>query len=60
MGEYILEDIAGIRTQEGIACRSCLPDNLWETIEEKDIITQDDIENSEKLFFCDYGNHQMK
>ena len=60
MGEYILEDIVGFRTHEGIACTNCLPDKLWETIEEKNIITQDDVEDSEKLFFCDHGNHLIK
>jgi hypothetical protein len=57
--EYFIEDIAGFRTSKGIVCTNCLPDKLWETIEEKDIITHADVKNSEEPFFCDYGNHPI-
>jgi hypothetical protein len=31
----------------------------WETMKQEDVITQEDVENEEELFFCDISGNKL-
>lgn len=61
------EDIAAVYVNNGpeqvLICTDCCLDKVfeeaWEKASRDDIVTQDDIEASDNLFFCDQCNKRI-
>ena len=51
MSVYKMDEIAAIRVNERIVCSECFDD--FSNVAEDDIITQDDIDRSDEIWFCD-------
>ncbi len=40
-------------------CRECMKEKDWEDLTQENIITLKDIENSDKVFYCDYCEEKL-
>ncbi len=61
MGVHEIDDLVGIYEKDGsIKCRDCMKDRDWKALKQENIITLDDMENSEKLFYCDYCEKKLQ
>jgi hypothetical protein len=55
MGAYDPKQVAGIRESDGsVKCADCMDTKDWDPLEETEVITFEEIERSEELFYCDY------
>ena len=52
MACYSIGEILGIHTNRGVLCADCCSDEEWNTMEEDEIITQQDLEG-DFIYFCD-------
>ena len=60
MGVHKIDDLVGICEEDGsIKCRDCMEDRDWKDLKQENIITLDDMDNSEKLFYCDYCEKKL-
>jgi len=60
MGVHEIDDLVGIYEKDGsIKCRDCMKGKDWKDLKQENIITLDDMENSEKLFYCDYCEKKL-
>jgi hypothetical protein len=58
MGMVDMDDVVGIWVEREagnriIVCQECATDEEWNSALEEDFITSQDIENTEKAYFCD-------
>ena len=55
MATHDLKQIAAIRETDGsIKCANCMDKKDWDQLEETEVITFDQIENSDEIYYCDY------
>ncbi len=60
MEEHEIGDLVGIYEEDrSVKCRDCMKKEDWKNLKKDNIITLDDIENSEKLFYCDYCEEKL-
>lgn len=60
MGVHEIDDLVGIYEKDGsIKCRDCMKDKDWKDLKQENIITLDYMENSDKLFYCDYCEKKL-
>jgi len=60
MKEHEIEDLVGIYQEDGsVKCRECMEDEDWKELTEESIITTGDINEGEKLFYCDYCEEKL-
>ena len=54
------DNLAGIYEQDGsVKCRDCMEDEDWKHLSRQNVITLDDVENGERLFYCDYCEEKL-
>ena len=55
-----VDALAGIFEDDGsMKCRNCMVDRDWKHLQQKNIITLDDVEKGERLFYCDYCEEKL-
>jgi hypothetical protein len=60
MKDHDLEDLVGIFQEDGsVKCRDCMEDKDWKGLTQESIITVEDIQDGEKLFYCDYCEEKL-
>jgi len=60
MKVHQIDDLVGIYEQDGsVKCRDCMEDEDWKHLSQKNLITLDDVENGERLFYCDYCEKKL-
>ncbi len=60
MKGYETDDLVGIYQEDGsVKCRECMDDEDWQELTEESIITTGDIDEGEKLFYCDYCEEKL-
>ena len=60
MGMIKKEEIRGRQEAEGkIVCADCMEDDDWKDVREADLFTDDHVEKSDDLFFCDLCGNQL-
>ena len=60
MGVHEIDDLVGIYEEDrSVKCRDCMKEKDWKDLKEENIITLDDVENGEKLFYCDYCEKKL-
>jgi hypothetical protein len=60
MKEHEIEDLVGIYQEDGsVKCRECMNEEDWKELTEESIITGRDINEGEKLFYCDYCEEKL-
>ena len=60
MEEHKIHDLVGIYEEDGsVKCRECMEEGDWEDLKEENIITGEDIENGERLLYCDYCEEKL-
>jgi hypothetical protein len=60
MKDHDLEDLVGIFQEDGsVKCRECMEDEDWKGLTQESIITAEDIQDGEKLFYCDYCEEKL-
>lgn len=60
MGKISKEEIAGIWDDVGnVVCADCVPDEVWTYMTEDQIISRDNVDNGDDLYFCDECREQL-
>ncbi len=60
MEDHKIDDLVGIYEADGsVKCRECMKEKDWEDLTQENIITLKDIENSDKVFYCDYCEEKL-
>jgi hypothetical protein len=60
MEDHKIDDLVGIYEADGsVKCRECMEEKDWEDLTQENIITLGDIENSERVFYCDYCEEKL-
>lgn len=60
MKDHDFEDLVGIFQEDGsMKCRDCMEDKDWKGLTQESIITAEDIQDGEKLFYCDYCEEKL-
>ncbi|UCF72261.1 MAG: hypothetical protein JSW35_08730 [Deltaproteobacteria bacterium] len=55
-----IDDLLGMYEEDGsVKCRYCMKEEDWEDLKQENIITSEDIENGEELFYCDYCEQRL-
>jgi hypothetical protein len=55
-----VDGLVGIYEQDGsVRCRECMEDEDWNHLSQETAITLDDVENGERLFYCDYCEQEL-
>lgn len=53
MGVYKEDEIAALSLERGIVCQKCATREDWNNATEDEIISQDDVEKGDEIYFCD-------
>jgi hypothetical protein len=60
MEKHKIDDLVGIyEADKSVKCRGCMEEEDWEDLSQENIITVKDIENGEKLLYCDYCEQKL-
>ena len=60
MKVYKIDNLVGIYEEDrSVKCRDCMKEKDWKDLKQENIITLDDVENGEKLFYCDYCEEKL-
>lgn len=59
MGTIKKDDIRGYHIESEIVCANCATDDEEAGLKEADVITENDADESEDLYFCDRCNKRM-
>ncbi|MEN6488751.1 MAG: hypothetical protein ABFD66_07705 [Smithella sp.] len=60
MAKISKEDVAGMYRNDGsIICTDCMTDEDWNMMTADDVITREDVDGEETLFFCDLCKKQL-
>jgi hypothetical protein len=55
-----IENLVGIYEEDRrVRCRDCMEEEDWKDTKQENIITLDDVEIGEKLFYCDYCEKKL-
>ncbi len=55
----IVSDVLGYKINGEIVCRECITDDESSEITQEDVITRDEVENSDDFYFCDRCKKQI-
>lgn len=60
MKVHEIDNLVGMYEEDGsVKCIDCMKEEDWKDLKQEKIITLDDIENGEKLFYCDYCEKKL-
>jgi hypothetical protein len=60
MEAHEIDNIVGMREDDGsMKCRACMNEEDWSILNQKHAITLDELENGEKLYYCDYCEERL-
>ncbi len=60
MAIYDKDEIVAIRTTDGrILCEECADQEEWDNVTQDHIVTRTEVEESDKLYFCDECKKQI-
>lgn len=60
MEAYEIDNLVGMYEEDrSVKCRDCMVEKDWEDLKEDNIITVEDVESGEKLFYCDYCEKKL-
>ena len=51
--QFAKEEVAAIYVNESVICTNCMMDGEWSTMTEAQIITKEERDRKNKVFFCD-------
>ena len=60
MEEYDVKNIAGIEEDDGtVICKNCMDIDEWTNLGEIQIISVSEVEQGQRLYFCDYCEERL-
>ena len=60
MEGHEVDNLVGMYEEDkSIKCRECMKAKDWKDLKQENIITLQDVENGEKLFYCDYCEEKL-
>jgi hypothetical protein len=60
MEAHEIGTVVGIREQDGsMKCRACMNEEDWSTLTQENVITLEELESGERLFYCDYCEEKL-
>lgn len=60
MEDQKIDDLVGIYEEDGsVKCRDCMEEEDWEGLTQENIITVEDIGNSEMVLYCNYCEEKL-
>jgi len=60
MGVHEIDNLVGVYEEDrSVKCRDCMKEKDWKDLKQENIITLDDVEKGEKLFYCDYCEKKL-
>lgn len=55
-----IDNLVGIYEEDrSVKCRDCMQEKDWRDLRQENIITLEDIEDGERLFYCDYCEEKL-
>ena len=60
MGVHKIDNLVGVYEEDrSVKCRDCMKEKDWKDLKQENIITLDDVEKGENLFYCDYCEEKL-